>query len=87
MQLVRPDARLAELAYLDVVDVTADGQVVLNGEFRAICIAAYDQGALLDDVFQDCILARAMQRGFVGCIDLDDLALAALEIGAAEAEA
>lgn len=88
MHAVRADGHLAELAILDVVDVTPEGAYVLNAAFRAACITAYDEGADLETVFAECILARALERGYAGCADLDALALAALEIGAAaEADA
>lgn len=87
MHTLRVDGRLAELVFLDVVDLTDEGAYVLNAAFREECIATYEAGVELEDVFSARIMARAIERGFAGCVDLDDLALAALEVGAAEADA
>lgn len=84
---VAPDARLAELAWLDVLDVRPDGSLALNAAFHEECIAAYDADPdCLGTVFQARLLARAAERG-MGLVDVDELALAALEIAAAEEDA
>jgi hypothetical protein len=81
------DTNVAELVHLDVIDIAPDGAYTFNESFRAACIAAYDGGkATLDDVFQRMILARAIERGFAGVANVDDLALTALEIAVADAE-
>ncbi|GEM_PF-3952044 len=88
MPLVRPDARLADLVVLDVLDLRLDGAYALNREFLEACRAAFDaEPGRLDGVVSDLILARAMARGYAGAVDLQGLTLAALEIGAAEPEA
>lgn len=80
-------ARLAELALLDVLDVREDGSLRLNDAFREECIAAFDADpSCLDRVFQERILARAVERGFAALADLDELALAALEIAVGDEE-
>lgn len=85
MPLVEVDAAVAELALLDVVDLQPDGTVRLNESFLEACLAAYDADpSCLDEVFHQHILARATERGYAGCVDLDNLALAALEVGAGE---
>ena len=64
---VKLDARLAELASLDVLDVRPDGSFRLNATFVAECLAAHagapapEAGALL----REQILARAAARGRV----------------------
>lgn len=84
---VDSDARFAELAFLDVLDVTPEGRLRLNPGFRDACRQAFESDAdCLDNVFQDHILARAIAYGYAGCTDVDELALAALEVAAAEAE-
>jgi hypothetical protein len=88
MSLVRPDARIADLVVLDVLDVRLDGSYAVNEEFLAACRAAYTADPRrLDDVVPDLILARAMARGYAGAVDLEGLTLALLEIGAAEPSA
>lgn len=75
------DARLADLAFLDVIDLAPDGRWTLNEGFRLACVAAYDADpSSLDHVIQDVILARAMARGVAAVLDVDELALAALEV-------
>lgn len=87
MPRVQADARVAELVLLDVLDVARDGKLRLNDEFRDACIAAYEADpSCLGDVFQAFILARATAAGYAGVVDLDGLALVALEIAAGEAE-
>lgn len=87
MPPVTLDARAAELAHLDVIDIREDGTLVLNPAFRAACIAALDADPrCIDTVVQDHILARAVERGFAGCVDIEELAFSALEIGIAEEE-
>lgn len=79
MPRVELDARLAELVVLDVLDVAEDGTLRLNAAFRDECVAAYSEDAsCLGTVVQDRILARAAASGYA-CLDLDLLALAALE--------
>lgn len=85
MTLVESDAQLAELAQLDVVDVLVDGTLCLNADFVADCARHYaDDPSRLGTIFQDRIVARALERGYAGCVDADGLALCALELGAAE---
>jgi hypothetical protein len=84
---VEADARVAELVQLDVLDVLPDGTLAFNEAFRVACLAAYDaKVATLDDVFQRMILVRAVERGYAGCANVDDLALVALEVAVADAE-
>lgn len=86
MPRVELDVRLAELVVLDVLDVAYDGTLRLNEAFRAECAAAYDADAsCLGTVIQDRILARAAAAGY-GCVDVDELALAALETDVDESE-
>lgn len=83
MQLLVPDARLADLAQLDVIDVGLDGSYALNAEFAAACRAAFAADpSRFDEIVPDMILARAMARGFAGGLDVEALTVAALEIGA-----
>lgn len=85
--VVECDARLAELTILDILDVTPEGKLRLNPAFRDECRRFYDADpSCLDTVFQERIVARAVDYGYAGCLDVDDLALAALELAAAEAE-
>lgn len=85
MSLVVVDHTLAELAVLDVVDVLPDGSLRLSDAFVAECVAHLDSDpSILDTVVQDRILARALERGYAGLLNADELALAALELGAAE---
>lgn len=87
MQPLWCDANLGELVQLDVVDVRLDGTYTLNEEFLAAARAAYAQDpSCFDTILCDLILARALARG-VAVVDLDGLALTALEVGANEAEA
>lgn len=88
MPLVIMDARLAELAALDVLDVRTDGALRLNATFVAKCLAAYDADpSCLDSVIRDHIVARAGERAVALSTDPDELALAALEIESAEGSA
>lgn len=81
------DRHLAELAVLDVVDVLADGTMRLNPDFVADCLARYDADpSCLGTVFQERIVERAVERGYAGCVDADELTLAALVLGAEEEE-
>ena len=83
MQVLRPDARLADLVLLDVLDMSLDGGYALNAAFVAACRAAYAAHPRdFDSIVPDMILARAMARGYSSGIDVDALTLAALEIGA-----
>lgn len=85
MAQVVVDARLAELAYLDVLDVSYDGKLHLNAAFVAECRAALDADpACLDDVFQTHILARAAALG-MALVDVEDLTLTALEVAVGDA--
>lgn len=86
MPLVEMDGLLAELAVLDVVDVTAEGRLRLNAAFVEACMASLDrEPGRLGTIVQDQIVARAVERGYAGCLDAEAMALAALELGAAEA--
>lgn len=81
MSSLKLDVRLAELVHLDVLDLRLDGSLALNEAFRAECLAAYEHDpSCLSTVFQERILQRAVSYGFAGCIDVDELALLALEI-------
>lgn len=85
MPLVTVDERLSELAALDVVDVRPDGALTLNAAFVARCMAAYDADpSCLDTVIQDHVVARAIERGHALWNAPEELALAALELGAPE---
>ena len=90
MQLLEPDtdARLADLVFLDVLDMALDGSYALNAEFASACRAAYAADPRrFDSIVPDMILARALARGVAGLLDVDALACAALEVGATEADA
>ncbi len=88
MALVEPNAHLAELALLDIVDVMEDGTLMLNEEFVDACTRVLDKDpSRFDTVIQEHILARALERGYAGCFDVDGMALTALELGNAVAEA
>lgn len=83
--LARPDANLAVLAHLDVIDVRLDGSYALNAAFQAMCRAAYDADPRrYDSVIPDLIRARAAARRLVLDLDLDELVLTALEVAGAE---
>jgi hypothetical protein len=88
MTLLVPDASLAELALLDVIDVRLDGSCAVNEDFLGACRAAYraDPGRF-DDIVPAKILARAMVRGLAEGLDVDALTLAVLEVGAAQVDA
>lgn len=86
MQLLRPDANLAVLVHLDVVDMRLDGSYALNAAFQAMCRVAYEADPRrFDTVIPELILVRAQGRGLVLDIDVHDLALTALEVAGAEA--
>jgi hypothetical protein len=83
MKLLVPDAALADLALLDVIDVRLDGSYAINQEFLAACRAAYVAAPhRFDDIVPGMILARAMARGLAHALDVDALTLAAFEIAA-----
>ncbi len=85
MPSVDQDVLLAELALLDVIDVRLDGSLALNREFVAELMQAFDEDpGSLATVVQGCIMERAAARGYWACVDVDDMALAALELGATE---
>lgn len=80
MSLVEADARIAELVQLDVLDYDDTGSLRLNASFIATCRQLFEaDGSCLDFVFQDEIIARAQARGVL-LTNVDDLALAALEV-------
>lgn len=86
MQVLQPDMRLADLVHLDVLDLRIDGSYALNAEFLAAARTAFEEDpATFDRVLGDLILARAMARGFA-LLDVDELALAALEVASADEE-
>lgn len=86
MQLLKGDENLAILAQLDIIDLALDGGYSLNRAFHAMCCAAYEADpARFDEIVPEMIVNRAAVRGLVLDVDADELALAALEIGAAEA--
>lgn len=81
MPPVMMDARLVELAALDVLDVRPDGSLCMNASFVARCLAAYEADpSSLDTVIRDHILASAGERDVALLTDADELALAALEV-------
>jgi predicted component of type VI protein secretion system len=85
MPLAKLDARLAELALLDVVDLRDDGTIRLNATFVATCMLAHAQSpAETEAVVRDCILARAEERGHVPALAPARLARVALMLGDAE---
>lgn len=87
MQQPIADARLADLAYLDVLDVRLDGSYALNAEFYAAALQAHAADpSRFGSIFGDLILARAMARG-VALMDVEELALAALEVAVDAEEA
>jgi hypothetical protein len=80
-------ARLADLVHLDVLDLRLDGTYVMSRTFLADAREAYRQDpSAFDTIVGDLILTRALHRGYA-VLDVDDLALLALEIAANEAEA
>lgn len=84
MPLVKLDARVAELAYLDVIGVRNDGSLYLDATFVAKCLAAYgvDPRTDPDAVVREEILARAAERRHAPKTAPARLASAALNLGA-----
>jgi hypothetical protein len=88
MQTVHPSMELATLAQLDVIDVRPDGACVLNEAFASACRQAFaDDPRRFDEIVPTVIFARALARGLVHGLDVEALALAALEVGAAQVDA
>lgn len=86
-QIVDPDPAYVELALLDVVDARLDGSFVLNADFVAACRVAFQANPRdMDEILPTMILARALGRGLAEGLDVDALAVAALEIAATDAE-
>jgi len=88
MQVLRPDVRLAELAFLDVVDLRLDGAYAVNLDFLARCREAYEaHPEHFDTILPKLLRERAMERGIVALRDVRGLVDALLEVVAAEEEA
>lgn len=87
MQLLLPDLRIADLVHLDVLDIRADGSYAINARFLSDAREAHLRDpAAFDRIFGDLILARALKLGYA-LFDVDELALAALEVAANDADA
>ena len=87
MTSLAADPQIAELAFLDIIDVTPALTWRLNPAFVDGCIEALDvDPRKLETVVADAIIARALERGYV-VTNILDMTLRALEIGAEEAEA
>lgn len=85
MATVLADVHLVQLARLDVVDMRADGTLVLNSAFVEDCRAAYAADAsIIDTVIGMQILKRALTHEIVIAFDLEAATLAALEVGAVD---
>lgn len=88
MQVLRPDACLAELVFLDVLDLRLDGAYALNEGFLAQCRAEYAADpSRFDEILPALLRNRALERGVVALRDVRGLVEALLAVVGAEDEA